>query len=64
MQVVITFNTDNAAFEDSDGGIQGGIYNVLRDIADRVVEQESDFPIRDTNGNTIGRYRHWLGADE
>jgi len=59
MDITITINTDNAAFEDNAGG---EIARILRVTAAQFEENEGYLekavhgtPCRDFNGNTVGR---------
>lgn len=57
MQVSITFEVDNAVFEDEDGGglDLSEVADTLRRCADRIEDGDRDFVIVDRNGNAIGR---------
>ncbi len=57
MQVSITFEVDNAVFEDQDGGglDLSEVADTLRRCADRIEDGDRDFVIVDRNGNAIGR---------
>ena len=55
----VTINTDNAAFEGGDLGIE--IARILREIADKAEQgimttRFVTVPVRDINGNTVGKY--------
>ena len=58
MDLTITFNLDNAAFED---GAEFEASNILRALAHGIeglvdmAGHDIDTPIRDSNGNTCGR---------
>lgn len=63
MRVTITFDTDNAAFQD--GGIYYELRKILRDAERKIQEQlerppcrcthpESSDKLLDSNGNTVG----------
>ena len=49
----IEFATDNAAFDD---GATDETARILRYIASRIERGSHSGPIRDANGNAIGRY--------
>jgi hypothetical protein len=49
MKVVITINTDNAAFDDP-----GELPRIIRVAADLVTRNRLDRPLLDVNGNTVG----------
>ena len=57
MQESITFEVDNAVFEDWDGGglDLSEVADTLRRCADRIEDGDRDFVIVDRNGNAIGR---------
>jgi hypothetical protein len=50
----VEIDTFNAAFED---GAHQEVARILREIADRVEQGSDGGPVRDINGNTVGRYR-------
>ena len=54
----INITTDNAAFDGSMGGIQAA--TILRQLADRIdgapICKGDRLPLREINGNTVGRY--------
>ena len=54
----ITITTDNAAFDGSMSGIESA--RILRQLADRIdgapVCKGDRLPLREINGNTVGRY--------
>jgi hypothetical protein len=50
--VVLSFETDNAAFEDN--GEAWETARILRDAADKVREGDLNFSLRDMNGNCVG----------
>ena len=52
--MIISFDTDNAAFDGPDYNQE--IVRILNVIANRVLEDFSGGGIRDSNGNKIG---HW-----
>ena len=56
MKFTLTLDTDNAAFEDDRGQ---EIARILKQTAQRMTRMAGatgfSFPIRDTNGNTVGR---------
>lgn len=61
----LTLNTGNAAFEDD---IHSEVARILRDASTKYVEGQTDFPLRDINGNTVGKLStddasHALNAD-
>ena len=55
----LKINSENAAF-DQEGQ---EVARILRDLADRLENldklQESQLPLRDLNGNTVGYYQTW-----
>lgn len=56
----LEFETVNAAFIDGDPREE--IAQILESAAQRVREGRNDLPIRDVNGNTIGRWQ-WFEED-
>ena len=56
MDVKITFNTDNAAFESEDeiGDVLGNAILYVHAVVHGQTEPPVSIPLRDTNGNTIG----------
>ena len=56
MKIEIKFDCDNAAFglpDTAQFGDEVGI--ILRDAADKFERGYATFPLRDSNGNTVGR---------
>lgn len=53
--MIISFDTDNAAFEDENLTVE--IIRILHQIADKVSLHISGSNIRDINGNQIGNWR-------
>jgi len=51
----LNFNTDNAAF--SDGNKPYEIARILREIADKIEDGQTEGNIRDINGNTTGTFK-------
>ena len=60
----IRIKTDNQAF-DQEGQ---EVARILRDLADKLEHldelQESQLPLRDLNGNTVGYYQTWTDQGE
>lgn len=61
----LTLNTANAAFEDD---IHTEVARILREASAKYAEGQTDFPLRDINGNTVGTLStddasHALNAD-
>lgn len=54
----VSFSIDGASFEDAPATEVG---RILRETASRVEDGETDFTIRDANGNSIGRI--WVGPE-
>lgn len=54
MKIKIEFNCDNAAFQDGD--TYGAIAEVIREIADKVENQQDSSGIYDANGHSIGKW--------
>lgn len=56
--MIIEFDTNNSAFDNSDG-LHGRaeIARILRNIADKVEEGRVDGSIRDINGNRVGNWK-------
>lgn len=56
MQITITINTDNAAFEGISGPTEAR--KILERVAERIGESDvlviDDWKLRDSNGNTVG----------
>lgn len=51
----VTFETGNAAFDDGgDGRYEAS--RLLREVADRLVEGDTEGRVRDTNGNKVGTF--------
>ena len=58
----LEFETDSAAF---DGAEFPEIAEVRRKLADRIENPDrTEGPIRDSNGNTIGRWLYEINEDE
>ena len=57
MEATITVNMDNAAFEDGNDG-RTEVSNILRELAHNITEGNNYNPLRDANGNTVGRAVH------
>ena len=61
----VKINTDNQAFSCQEGT---EVARILRLLADRLEYldklQESQLPLRDVNGNTVGYYQTWTDQDE
>lgn len=56
MQIEIKFNCDNAAFSEPDSyQFAEEIQRILYQAIDKFKQGYSTFPLRDSNGNTIGR---------
>lgn len=57
----LAVDTDNAAFED---GIASELGRILRGLASRLEsgEADTDGPLKDSNGNTVGRWV-WGGGE-
>ena len=56
MKIEIKFDCDNAAFGQPDTGSFGyEIGIILRDAAEKFEQGYATFPLRDSNGNTVGR---------
>ena len=60
----LKIDTDNLAF-DQEGQ---EVARILRDLADKLEHldalQESQLPLRDLNGNTVGYYQTWTDQGE
>ena len=58
MNITITINTDNAAFNEESYGPQEEVQRILEDLADRLVDNsmENITSLRDINGNTVGHF--------
>ena len=56
MKFTLTFNMDNAAFED--GGYEE-LRSILHEVSQMLdIEEDPNYgPVRDSNGNTIGEWR-------
>ena len=56
----LKINTENQAFDQAEGQ---EVARILRDLANRLEHldklQESQLPLRDLNGNTVGYYQTW-----
>tara|TARA_R100001163_G_scaffold58365_1_gene46656 strand:- start:15 stop:269 length:255 start_codon:yes stop_codon:yes gene_type:complete len=61
----LKINTDNQAFSCQEGT---EVSRILRLLADRLESldklQESQLPLKDVNGNTVGYYQTWTDQDE
>ncbi len=56
MQIEISIDCDNAAFGDPDTETFGlEVATILREAADKFASGYATFPLRDTNGNIVGR---------
>ena len=56
MKIEITFNCDNDAFGQPDTEEFGHeVANILREAAYKFEHGYATFPLRDSNGNTVGR---------
>ena len=56
MKIEIKFDCDNAAFGQPDTGQFGHeVANILRFAANWFEQGYATFPLRDSNGNTVGR---------
>ena len=56
MKIEITFDCDNAAFGEPDTGAFGyEVAAILREAAEKFEQGYATFPLRDSNGNTVGR---------
>ena len=57
MNIVLTINTDNEAFQDGNAGAEVGF--ILRRIAEQLRDwpgaNEFNLNLRDSNGNKVGR---------
>jgi hypothetical protein len=49
----LSIDTANAAFEDY--GLEVEVARILKAAADRILNGDTDFNLRDINGNTVGR---------
>lgn len=52
-KVIIEFDTDNAAFEDNGAS---EVQHVLDQIQRHLLNETARTPLRDSNGNSIGRF--------
>lgn len=61
--VVITIKTSNAAFEEN---LTGEVARILRQYANNVGNQNAVYstPLKDINGNTVGKVRYYEGMEE
>lgn len=50
----LTIDTDNAAF---DGNLGEELFECLTRVRDKVASGEPDGNVRDTNGNTVGKFQ-------
>lgn len=58
MNIVIRFDTDNAAFQDyphGDGNWEEEVKAVMKQATDFLIGDMRDEKLRDSNGNTVGR---------
>jgi len=53
--VTITIDTSNAAFEDNPGELRGILEVLAAQLYDYSRDDMEVLPIRDSNGNTVGR---------
>ena len=53
MKVSITINTDNAAFDGPE--LEGEVARILRMAANKIIDGERSFNLKDINGNTVGK---------
>jgi hypothetical protein len=59
-KLTVTIETDNAAFE-GDAGPE--LSRILRGLARRLEDGETQGRLRDSNGNTVGRFELEGGAE-
>lgn len=59
----LSVDMDNAAFGDGPGDWPPELARILRDVAVRVVRQETDGAIRDINGNRVGTFAFYEGDE-
>jgi hypothetical protein len=62
MKITITIRTDNAAFDEENGGVELEVSRILqklaRDLADGIRNASiGPMKLRDVNGNTVGDVR-------
>lgn len=56
MKIKIEFSCDNAAFGDDDAAaFCAEVSRILHEAADKFCHGHAFFPVRDVNGNVIGR---------
>jgi hypothetical protein len=55
-KMVVTFDMDNDSFGTLDGGIVAELDRIFQRISDAVWEGNQEGRIRDSNGNTVGRW--------
>lgn len=52
----LTFNTDNAAFEDNPLGLKGEVARILSEVSLKILSDATAGKIKDANGNTVGSF--------
>ena len=52
----LKFKTDNAAFQDGNKPYE--IAKILRELADKIEDGQTEGNIRDINGNSIGAFKY------